>query len=76
MTVMRATTTRPLLRDVRSARVRERVCETSRQAAWTGSGRPRSLPMTRAGVNGGRTVSPISTRQSCTTAASLAVGPL
>ena len=38
MTVTRATTTRPLVRDVCPARGRRRVCEAGSQAASTGIG--------------------------------------
>ena len=75
MTVRRAMITRPLVRDVRAARVRRRVCQAANLAGRTGPRRPESPPMTRAGVGGGRTVTRMGTRRRRSTIATLAVEP-
>ena len=75
MTVPRAATTRPLVCDVRAARVRRGVCQAADQAGGTGPRRPASPPMTRALVVGGGAVARAATRQRRPTVAALAVEP-
>jgi len=75
MTVRRAMITRPLVRDVRAARVRRCVCQAADLAGRTGPRRPESPPMTRAVVGGGRTVTRVGTPRRRSIGAALAVEP-
>ena len=75
MTVMRGTITPPLVRNVRAARVRRRVCQAADQAGGKGPTRPASPPRTRAVAGNGRTVTWMGTWRCRSTIATLAVEP-
>ena len=75
MTVRRAMITRPLVRDVRAARVWGRVCQAANLAGRTGPRRPESPPMTRAVARAGRPTTHGGTRQLRSTVAALALAP-
>jgi len=73
MTVTRAAITGSVVRDVRAARVRRRVCQAADQVGRKGPRGPVSLPMTRAVADPGRTVTRVGTRQPRAIVAALAV---
>jgi hypothetical protein len=72
MTVTHATTTQPLLRDVRFARARRGVCEAGGQAVWKGIG-VTTITEDDMGRRGWR--APVTRPSSRQPAASLVVGP-
>jgi hypothetical protein len=74
MTVTRAAITGSLVRDVRAARVRRRVCQAADQVGRKRPKRPVSRPMTRAVTGRGRTVTRVGTRQHRAIGAALPVG--
>lgn len=75
MTVLREMTTRPLVRNVRFARVRRGVCEASDPAVGKGPEGRASPLMTRAGKDGGGSRTRCSPRQPSKTATSFVVEP-